>query len=156
MRTLTVLLAMGLPVILAVGAVAQEKKGRSLQLKDLPAAVQKTVKDNLKGGEIKNIGKEKEDGVEQYEVESLLDGKSRDFNVDAQGNLLLVEVATTIDAIPAAAKDRILKKVADGKLAVVETFTKTGQPMMYEASYTDKKGKKRQVLVKADGAETKG
>ena len=104
MRTLTVLLAMGLPVILAVGAVAQEKKGRSLQLKDLPAAVQKTVKDNLKGGEIKNIGKEKEDGVEQYEVESLLDGKSRDFNVDAQGNLLLVEVATTIDAIPAAAR----------------------------------------------------
>jgi hypothetical protein len=113
------------------------------------------VQDNLKGGEIKNIGKEKEDGIEQYEVESMLNGKSRDFNVDAKGNLLLVEEATTIDSIPASAKTSILKKVADGKLAVVETFMKTGQPMMYEASYSDKKGKRHEILVKADGTETK-
>ena len=150
MRALTALFA-----IVALVAVAQEKKGKGLQLKDLPAAVQKTVQDNLKGGEIKNIGKEKEDGVEQFEVESVLNGKSRDFNVDAKGNLLLVEVATTLDAIPAAAKASILKKVADGNLAAVETFTKTGHAMMYEASYTDKKGKKHEVLVKADGTETK-
>jgi hypothetical protein len=152
MRALTALLAI---VALGGSTMAQEKKGKGLQLKDLPAAVQKTVQDNLQGGEIKNIGKEKEDGVEQYEVESVLNGKSRDFNVDAKGNLLLVEVAITIDAIPAAAKASILEKVADGKLAVVETFTKTGQPVMYEASYTDKKGKKHEVLVKADGTETK-
>ena len=152
MRALTVLLAI---VALSGSAMAQEKKAKSLKLKDLPAAVQKTVEDNLKGGDIKNIAKEKEDGVEQYEVESVLNGKSRDFNVDAKGNLLLVEVATTMDAIPAAAKASILKKVADGKLAEVETFTKTDQPVMYEAAYTDKKGKKHEVLVKADGTETK-
>lgn len=157
MRTLTVLFAMGSLVIVALGgfAVAQEKKGKGLQLKDLPAGVLKTVQDNLKGGEIKNIGKEKEDGVEQYEVESVLNGKSRDFNVDTKGNLLLVEEATTIDAIPAAAKAGILKKVADGKLNKVETFMRTAQPMMYEANYTDKTGKKHEVLMKADGSETK-
>ena len=152
MRTLTVLLAI---VALAGSGMAQEKKGKGLQLKELPAAVQKTVQDNLKGGEIKNIGKEKEDGVEQYEVESVLNGKTRDFNVDAKGKLLLVEVETTIDAIPAAAKATILKKVADGKLALVETFVKTGQPTLYEAAYTDKKGAKHVVLVKSDGTETK-
>lgn len=152
MRILTVLLA-----IVAIGgaALAQEKKGKGLQLKDLPGAVQKTVQANLQGGEIRNIGKEKEDGVEQYEVETVLNGKSRDFNVDIKGNLLVVEEATTVGAIPAAAKAAILKKVADGKLAVVETFTKTGQPMLYEASYADKAGKKHEVLVKADGTETK-
>ena len=152
MRALTVLFVI---VTLGGSALAQVNKGKGLQLKDLPAAAQKTVQDNLKGGEIKNIGKEKEDGIEQYEVESVLNGKSRDFNVDVKGNLLLVEVATTIDAIPATAKASILKKIADGKLAAIETFTKTGQPMMYEASYTDKKGKKHEVLVKADGTETK-
>jgi hypothetical protein len=67
----------------------------------------------------------------------------------------VVEEATTIDAIPAAAKSSILKKVGDGKLGMIETFTKTGQPMMYEAAYTDKKGKKHEVLVKEDGTETK-
>jgi hypothetical protein len=150
MRTWTVLIAI---VALAGSAMAQEKKGDGLKLKDLPAAVQKTVQDNLKGGEIKNINKEKEDGVEQYEIESMLNGKARDFNIDAKGKLLLVEVATTIDAIPAAAKAAILKKVADGKLDVVETYTKTGQPTMYEAAFTDKKRKKHEVLVKADGSE---
>ena len=157
MRALTILFAMSLAMILALGgsAAGQEAKGKNLQLKDLPAPVQKTVQDSLKGGRIKNIGKEKEDGVEQYEIETVLHGKSRDFNVDTKGNLLVVEEATTIDAIPSAARVSIVKKVADGKLTEVETFVKTGQPMMYEAAYTDKTGKKHEVLVKADGAETK-
>ena len=149
MRALTVLFA-----IVALGsAMAQTKK--SLQLKDLPAAVQKTVGANLNGGEIKNIAKEKEDGVEQYEVESVLNGKSRDFTVDSKGGLLVMEEGTTIDAIPTAAKAGILKRVGVGRLGMIETFTKTGLPMMYEASYTDKNGKNHEVLVKADGSQTK-
>lgn len=157
MKRLTILLAVcsfGL-LVLGGSAVAQETKAKSLQLKDLPAAVQKTVSDTLKGGEIKNIGKETEDGIAQYEIESVLNGKTRDFNVDSKGKLLLVEEATTIDAIPAAAKAAILKKVADGKLGAVETYSKPGQPMVYEAAYTDKGGKPHEVLVKADGTEIK-
>jgi hypothetical protein len=68
-----------------------------------------------------------------------------------KGTLLVVEEASTIDAIPAAAKASILRKVGDGRLSMVETFTKTGLPMMYEASYNDRKGKKHEVLVRADG-----
>lgn len=152
MRVLTALLAI---VALAGFAVAQEKKGKSLRLQDLPAAVQKTVEANLKGGEIKNISKEKDDGVEQYEIESILNGKARDFDVDSKGLLLVVEETAGIDAIPAAARAGILKKVGDGKLGAVEIVAKTGRPTMYEASYTNNKGKKHEVLVKADGTETK-
>lgn len=75
--------------------------------------------------------------------------------MDTKGNLLVVEESTTIDAIPAGAKASILKRVADGKLRTVETFTKPGQPLMYEAAYIDKKGKHQEVLVKADGTGTK-
>jgi hypothetical protein len=152
MRYLSVLLTIA---VLASSAMAQGNKGKGLQLKDLPAAVQKTVQANLDGGEIKNIAKEKEDGVEQYEVETVLNGKARDFDVDTKGVLLGIEEQTTMDAIPAAAKDGILKKVGAGKLGMVESVSKPGQPMMYEASYTDTKGKKHEVLVKADGTETK-
>jgi len=152
MRILIVLLA-----LLALGgsARAQEKNGKGLQLKDLPAAVQETVQANLKGGEIRNIAKEKEDGVEQFEVESVLNGKARDFNVDSRGSLRVVEEETTIDAVPAAARATILRKVGNGKLGMVETFTKTGQAMMYEATYTNKMGRKHEVLVKAHGTEVK-
>ena len=127
---------------------------KGLQVKDLPARVQKTVQDQTKGAEIKNIAKEVEKGVTQYEVETLVNGKHRDFYVDAKGGLVVVEQEVAIDSIPAAAKAAIEKKLAGGKLGMVETVTK-GDIVLYEAAFTSKAGKKGSVLVKADGTETK-
>ena len=128
---------------------------KSLQVKDLPATVQKTVQETLKGAEIKNISKEVEKGVTQYEVETMLNGKHRDFEVDAKGKLLVVEEEADIAAIPAAARAAIEKKVAGGKLVKVETVDKGDGVTLYEASFTSKAGKKGSILVKADGTETK-
>ena len=133
------------------GLVFAQKK---LALQDLPPNMQKTVRDELRGGEIKSIGKETEHGVQQYEVETMLNGKRRDFEVDTNGNLLVVEEETAIDTVPAPAKAAILKKAGGGKLGMVELFIK-GSKTMYEAEYTSKDGKKHEVLVKADGTETK-
>jgi hypothetical protein len=144
-----------LAILLAVSALAVAAAAAKLTVKDLPAAVQKTVNDTLQGGEIKNIGKETEHGVAQYEVETVRNGKHRDFNVDVKGTLLVVEEETMIDSIPAAAKAAILKKVGDGKLRTVETFTKPGSETLYEAAWTSKAGKKSEALIKADGSETK-
>ena len=148
MRTLTILTA---SLVLCFSAAFARKK---LALKDLPPAVQQTVQAELKGGEIRNIGKETEHGVTQYEIETMLNGKHRDFDVDTKGKLVEVEEETAIDSLPAPAKAAIMKKVADGKLGMVELFMRGGETM-YEAEYTTKTGKKREVLVKADGTETK-
>jgi len=137
---------------LACCASAAEKKS---QLKDLPPAVQKTVQDELKGGEIKSIGKETEDGIAQYEIETIRAGKHRDFNVDTKGKLLVVEEETSIDAIPAPARAAILKKIGSGRLRTVETVDKGNGAMLYEAAYTASNGKRHEILVKADGTETK-
>ena len=125
-----------------------------LQLKDLPAAVQKTVQETLKGGQIRNISREKENGVTQYEVETMLNGKHRDFEVDAAGKLLVVEEETDIATIPAPAKAAIERKAAGGKIGMVELFMRGGETL-YEAAYRSKDGKKHELLVKADGTETK-
>lgn len=127
---------------------------QKLTLKDLPPDVQKTVENEAKGADIKSIGKETEHGLAQYEVETMFHGKHRDFNVDTKGKLVLVEEETTFDSIPTPAKAAILKKVADGKLGMVELFKRNGETM-YEAAYTSKTGKKHEVLVKADGTQTK-
>jgi uncharacterized membrane protein YkoI len=136
---------------LSLSVTAQEKK---LELKNLPPEVQRTIQNESKGAEIKQISKETEHGVAQYEVETMLNGKHRDFDVDTKGALLVVEEETTIEAIPAAAKAAILKKVSDGTLGMVELVKKPGETM-YEAAYKSKGGKKHEVLVKADGTETK-
>jgi len=148
MRTITALTVIA---GLSISAVFAQKK---LTLKDFPAEAQKTIQAELKGAEIKNIGKETEKGVTQYEVETMLNGKHRDFNVDTRGKLLVVEEETTLDAIPPAAKTAILKKVGTGKLSMVELFIRGGETL-YEAAYTAAGGKKHEVLVKADGTEAK-
>ena len=65
-----------------------------------------------------------------HEIETLLDGKHRDFNVDTKGKLLVVEEETSLDRIPAAARAAILQKVASGKLRSVEAVTKPGGETM--------------------------
>ena len=141
--------ALAAAVLCCATAFAQK-----LALRDLPPAVQKTVQEQLKGGEIKSIGKEKEHGITQYEVESVLHGTRRDFEVDTKGNLLGTEEEISIDAIPAGAKDAILKKVGTGKVTLVETVTERGQTY-YEATYTTMTGKKRELAVNADGTGRK-
>lgn len=137
---------------LACGLAAPAAK--KLTLQDLPAPVQATVQAELKGGEIRGIDKETEHGVTQYEVETMRNGKHRDFEVDLKGKLLVVEEETTLESVPEAAKAAITKKVADGKLGMVELFLRNGETL-YEAEYTTKAGKKHEILVKADGTETK-
>lgn len=142
-------------LFVAVAAVAGlAVAAKSIEVKDLPPAVQKTVQEQSKGAEIKNISKEKEKGAWQYEVETMRNGKHRDFNVAANGTLITVEEEIAISNIPAVAKAAIEKKVGTGKLTMVETVTKDGTTM-YEGIYTNKSGKKLEVLVKADGTEVK-
>jgi len=146
MRILAVL------IVACAGLASAEKR---LKLADLPAAVQSTVRQELKGGEIKSISKETEKGVTQFEVESMLNGKHRDFNIDTKGTLVTLEEEISLDAIPAAAKDALLKKVAGGKLGTVEVVTKSGGATSYEASYVSKGGKKHEFAVTAAGAPVK-
>ncbi len=143
--------AVGFALALCLGGGAAAK---SLQLKDLPVLAQKTIESELKGGEIRNISKETEHGVAQYEVETMLNGKHRDFEVDTNGKLLVVEEEIGIDSIPAGAKAAILKKAAGGRVGMVETVQRGGETL-YEAAYTSKDGKKHEVLVKADGTPAK-
>jgi hypothetical protein len=143
-------------ISLALASLTGLAAAAGLKLADLPAPVQRTVQDTLKGGEIKNISKEVEKGVTQYEVETMLNGKHRDFDVDSKGTLIDVEDEVALDGIPAPAKAAITKKVSNGKLGMVEVVSHPGKKdLLYEAAYTTKEGKKREVLVTAAGAETK-
>jgi len=141
-------------IVTAIGALAGGAAAQKLQMKDLPPAVQKTVQDEAKGAEIKGLSKETEHGKTEYEVETIVNGKHRDFNVDTKGNVTVVEVESSLDGIPAGARSAIEKKAAGGKIRTVEIMTR-GSETLYEAGYTSKDGKRHSVLVKADGTETK-
>ena len=138
--------------VAVLSAVGAERK---LQLKDLPPAVQKTVEQESRDAVIGKIEKEREAGVTQYEVETMRNGKHRDFNVDTAGVLLEVEEETDIATIPAAARAALLKQVGDGKLVTVETITKKSGETSYEAAWTAKGGKKHEFEVSPDGTRAR-
>jgi len=130
---------------------AVEKK---IGAKDLPPAVQKAVPRQTKGAEIKGYNQETEKGKTFYEVETMLNGKSRDLLFDASGALVEVEEEIALDSIPSAAKAAIEKRAANGKVNKVESVTR-GQSVSYEAEITSMTGKRSEVAVQPDGSPVK-
>ncbi|HNX36320.1 MAG TPA: hypothetical protein PKM57_16985 [Kiritimatiellia bacterium] len=61
---------------------------QEVELKDCPAAVQKTIKEKAGDAAIQEIEKEDEDGKTVYDVEIKKDGKEREFSVAADGKFL--------------------------------------------------------------------
>ena len=136
----------------AVMLAAQETK---VQMKDLPAAVQKTVQEQTRTAKLRGLAKEVENGKTFYEAETTVNGKSRDVLMDPEGNVVEVEEAATLAAIPEAARKALEKQAgASGKILSVETVTK-GSTVTYEA-VIQKAGKKSEVAVGADGSPVKG
>jgi uncharacterized membrane protein YkoI len=133
----------GILMTVALLAGAAETK---IKLADLPAPVQKTIQEQTKNAELKGLSKEVENGKTFYEVETIVNGKSRDLLVDPSGRIVELEEATTIESVPAAVKAALAPK---GKILRIETVTK-GNAVSYEAVVSNN-GKKSEIAVEADG-----
>jgi uncharacterized membrane protein YkoI len=145
MKTTVIALALALGV---TGLSAADKK---VQMKDLPAAVQKTVRaEEAKGARIVGLAAEVEGGKTMYEVETTVGGHTRDLLLDAAGRIVETEDETSIDTVPAAVKTAL---EARGTVGKVETVTK-GKTVTYEA-VVEKNGKKTEVAVNAAGKPIK-
>ena len=110
---------------------ASEKK---IQMKDLPPAVQKAVEEQSKGATLAGLAKEVENGVTLYEAEFKIGGRTRDVTFDPNGQVVIVEEETSIDSIPAAAREAIQRSAGKRKLLLVETVSERGSTF-YEAHY---------------------
>jgi uncharacterized membrane protein YkoI len=72
---------LAISLILAVSTLAQEKK---IKRSELPAAVEKTVVEQSQGATIRGFNEEKEGGQTTYEVEMVVNGHSKDVQMDAK------------------------------------------------------------------------
>jgi hypothetical protein len=81
-------LLVGASFLAAVLVPEPAMAGTDVKLEDLPAAVQKTVKREVKNGKITDIERDDENGKQIYEIEFDLDGKSWELDVAPDGTLL--------------------------------------------------------------------
>jgi len=147
MRTANKFSLLFVGLVLVQGAVAQEKK---IKRSELPAAVEKTVAEQSKGATIRGFNQEQENGQTTYEAELIVNGRSKDVQMDANGTILEVEEQVDFQALPAEVQAGLQAKAGSGKITKVESITKKDKLVAYEAKVlTD--GKKSEVQVGPDG-----
>lgn len=120
---------------LAIAAMAISVHAEEKQIKrsDLPAAVEKTVVEQSKGATIKGFATETEDGKKIYEAEMSVNGHGKDISMDEKGNILEIEEEVDMASLPPAVKDGLSKAAGKGKIDKVESLTKKGKLVAYEA-----------------------
>jgi len=112
MKTMFTAVAMSALVAALVLAQDSEKK---VKMQDLPAAVQKAVKDYSKDAKIRALATEMDKGKTVYEAELTVGGHSKDVTFDADGQVLSVEEQTTLASIPAPARAAIQAAAGKGR-----------------------------------------
>jgi len=94
MRTMTNTVLAGTLALGGLGRALADENERghehqSVTMADLPAAVQKTLKREAKGGKVEELRKEtRKDGTVAYEAEIVKAGKGTDIEVNADGKVL--------------------------------------------------------------------
>jgi hypothetical protein len=126
---------------------AQEKK---IKRTDLPPAVEKTVAAESAGATIKGFSTEKEKGQTFYEAEMIVGGHSKDVLMDANGTVVEVEEEVAMNALSVEVKAGLEAKAGKGKIGKIESLTKKGKLVAYEA-HVNTNGKKSEVQVGPDG-----
>jgi hypothetical protein len=131
---------------LTVAASAEKKIERSA----LPPAVEKTVQAQSKGATIKSFTLETEDGLTSYEAAMVVNGHGRDIEIAKDGTLLEVEDEVALNTLPGAVQSALTAKAAGAKIVKIESITKKGKLVAYEAA-TLKGAKKGEIQVGPNG-----
>lgn len=132
---------------LTLTAAAQEKK---IQRSALPPAVEKTIQENSQGATIKGFSTELEHGKKVYEAEMIVNGHSKDIQIAPDGTLNEIEEEVAFDLLPATVKSALTTKAGSAKITKVESLTKQGKLVAYEAA-TLHGTKKGEIQVGPDG-----
>ena len=132
--------------IVGIGSTQEKRIKRS----DLPAAVDKTVTKVSQGATIKGFSEETENGKMTYEVAMIVNGHTKDVEIDPKGTIVEIEEEVTMDSLSAEVKAGLGAKAAGGKILKVESLTKQGRIVAYEAK-VETAGKKSEIQVGPDG-----
>src|SRR2546426_7678162 len=134
-------------LVIAAPAVAQE---RPVKQSELPPAVAHTVATVSQGATVRGFSREVENGQTLYEVELRVNGHGKDVTMDSTGAVIEVEEEVALASLPAAVQAGIRAGAGAGTIRNVESVTKNGQLVAYEAHVVT--GQKRsEVKVGPDG-----
>lgn len=134
-------------LLLAFSASAREK---SIRKSDLPAPVQKAAEQQINGAKVLGYSTETENGQPEYEIQMMLNGHSRDVTFAPDGSVLELEEQVDLKDMPPAVRDGLQAKAGSGKITKVESLTRPGKLVAYEAQ-VHKAARRYEIQVGPDG-----
>jgi len=117
--------------------------------KQLPPGVEQTVAKQSAGATIRGFSTEIDNHKKVYEVELLANGHEKDISMDEKGSILEVEEEVSLESLPPSVKSGLTKAARGAKISKVESLTKHGKLVAYEAVV--RAGKKRSEIQVAPG-----
>jgi uncharacterized membrane protein YkoI len=117
---------------------------------DLPPAVEKTVQQQSVGATIKGFSKEVEGGQVVYEIKMTVNGHGKDVDIATDGTVLEIEEEVELSSIPASAQSALSVLAKGAKIVKVESVTKRGKIVSYEAKVLHG-SKKSEIAVGPNG-----
>jgi hypothetical protein len=133
-----------------LGAVSVHAADKKLTHAQLPPAVQKGVDEQSQGATVSGFSEEREHGKTFYEAEMKVNGHSKDMLFDGDGKVVEIEEEVAMDLLPAEVKAGLQAKAGSGKIGKVESLTKQGKLVAYEAKVMTN-GKRSEIQVGPDG-----
>jgi uncharacterized membrane protein YkoI len=138
----------------------------SQKFNELPPAVQKTVRAQAPNGEIADVSKTTDNGVEVYEIQFREPGTNPKIKVMTDGKLVSTDMArpagaveraltptgatgTKFSSLPEAAQKTIQSRAPNAEIADIARHEKDGR-VIYEIEFRDK-GKNPTMRVAEDG-----
>lgn len=136
-------------ILFSLSATAQDRE-KTIKRSDLPPAVENAVVAQSQGATIRGFSQERENGKTFYEVELMVSGHSKDVLMDVDGRVVEMEEQISIESLPPAVHEGLQTRAGTGKLIKVETLTKSGKLVAYEAKVLIN-GKRSEIQVGPDG-----
>jgi hypothetical protein len=143
----------GIAALTVSGLLMADQSEKKVQFKDLPAAVQTAAKEQSRGATVRGYTREIENGKPEYEVETVMNGATKDIALDESGSVLEVEQQIELASLPTPARAGLEKQAGHGKILKVESVTR-GSNVSYEAVVM-RGGKRSEVAITSDGKPTK-
>jgi hypothetical protein len=116
---------------------------------ELPSAVQKTADAQSAGATVLGYARDKAHGRVEYEVQLMVGDHTKDVTIASDGRVLEVEEQVALDELPANVFHGLSAQASKGKIEKVESLTKEGRIVAYEARVTG--GKHAEIQVGPDG-----
>lgn len=146
MKKLLFMLVVGVLTATVNSWAGDDMEGVAIAFNALPSSVQQMALKSFDVRNISEIEKRAEAETVQYDVEGISNGEKIELTFAEDGTLIQQSVQTDFAALPALAKQALMKDYPDGEVREIEKVVET----FYQVEITAD-GKTRNIEVKASG-----